>query len=151
MSIKSDLASELREAMLERDAPRRDVVRQIETEVSRRVTARGFSGEVDDALYEQVIASYVKKMSKARDEYAGFGEGGVAMAEKLGYEVEYLSRWLPKTLSEDETVVLVRAAIAELGVEGPKSAGRVIGHLMKSHRLDGALVGRIVQEELGAG
>ncbi|NIA26170.1 MAG: GatB/YqeY domain-containing protein [Gammaproteobacteria bacterium] len=153
MTIKEELASELREAMLARDARRRDVVRQIETEVTRRVTAPGFTGEADDALYEQVIASYVKKMSKARDDYAGFGERGAAMAEKLDFEVEYLSRWLPKTLSEAETVALVRAAIAELGANDPKSAGRVIGHLMKSHRdeLDGALVGRLVREELGAG
>ncbi|NOY55831.1 MAG: GatB/YqeY domain-containing protein [Actinobacteria bacterium] len=152
MSIKAELASELREAMLARDVWRRDVVRQIETEVARRITAPGFEGEADDALYAQVIASYVKKMSKARDEYAGLGERGSAMAEKLGFEVEYLSRWLPKTLSEIETVALVRAAIAELGVDDPKSAGRVIGHLMKSHRdeLDGALVGRLVRKELGS-
>ncbi|GBD84364.1 Yqey-like protein [bacterium BMS3Abin02] len=153
MSIKAELASELRAAMLARDVWRRDVVRQIETEVTRRITAPGFVGEADDALYTQVIASYVKKMSKARDEYAGLGERGSAMAEKLGFEVEYLSRWLPKTLSETETVSLVRAAIAELGADDPKSAGRVIGHLMQSHRdeLDGALVGRLVREELGAG
>jgi len=153
VSIKAELAAELREAMLARDARRRDVVRQIETEVSRRITAPGFGGKADDALYTQVIASYVKKMSKARDEYAGLGERGAAMAEKLGFEVRYLSRWLPKTLSESETSLLVRAAIAELGVDDPKSAGRVIGHLMQSHRdeLDGALVGRLVREELGAG
>lgn len=153
MSIKSELASELREAMFARDARRRDVVRQIETEVTRKVTAPGFSGEADDALYRQVITSYVKKMSKARDEYAGMGERGAAMAEKLGFEVDYLARWLPKTLSESETADLVRSAIDELGVDDPKSAGRVIGHLMKSHKdeLDGSLVGRLVREELDAG
>lgn len=153
MSIKNELAGELRAAMLARDARRRDVIRQIETEVTRKVTAPGFHGEADDGLYEQVISSYVKKMTKARDEYAALGERGEAMAEKLGFEVEYLSRWLPATRSEEETVALVREAIRELGVDDPKSAGRVIGHLMKSHRgeLDGALVGTLVRRELGAG
>jgi uncharacterized protein len=149
VSIKSELAAELKDAMLNRDAPRRDVVRQIETEVTRRVTEPGFDGEADDALYQAVIASYVKKMSKARDEYAGLGERGEAMAVKLGYEVDYLSRWIPQTLSEDETRGLVRSAIAELGDDVP--VGRVIGSLMKSHKdqLDGSLVSRIAREELG--
>ena len=149
MSIKSELAAELKDAMLNRDAPRRDVIRQIETEVTRRVTEPGFSGEADDELYRAVIAAYVKKMSKARDEYAGFGERGEAMAVKLGYEIDYLSHWLPETLSEDETRALVTSVIADLGDGVP--AGRVIGALMKAHKdqLDGSLVNRIVREELG--
>jgi uncharacterized protein YqeY len=153
VSIKTELAGELKDAMLSRDAPRRDVIRQIETEVARKVTAPGFVGEADDDLYEEVIASYVKKMSKARDEYAVLGERGRAMAVKLAFEVDYLSRWLPKTLSEEETLGLVRESISRLGVDDPKAAGRVIGHLMKSHpdQLDGAMVGRLVRNELDRG
>ena len=149
MSIKSELAAELRDAMLGRDALRRDVIRQVETEVTRKVTERGFKGEVDDELYRSVIASYVKKMSKARDEYAGLGERGEAMAKKLGFEVEYLSRWLPATLSEDDTRALVRTTIAEIG--DVSSPGMVIGRLMKEYgdQLDGSAVNRIVREELG--
>jgi len=149
VSIKSELAAELRDAMLGRDALRRDVIRQVETEVTRKVTERGFKGEVDDELYRSVIASYVKKMSKARDEYAGLGERGEAMAKKLGFEVEYLSRWLPATLSEDDTRALVRTTIAEIG--DVSSPGMVIGRLMKEYgdQLDGSAVNRIVREELG--
>jgi len=149
VSIKSELAAELRDAMLSRDALRRDVIRQVETEVTRKVTEPGFEGEADDELYRAVIGSYVKKMSKARDEYAGLGERGEAMAVKLGFEVQYLSRWLPMTLSEDDTRALVLATIAEIGdVTLP---GMVIGRLMKEHgeQLDGSVVNRIVREELG--
>jgi len=65
--------------------------------------------------------------------------------------VEYLSRWLPSKLDEAATRDLVKAAIAELGVGGDeKAAGRVIGHVMKTHGkdLDGGLVNRVVREEL---
>jgi uncharacterized protein YqeY len=113
-----------------------------------------FKGEVDDSFYQGVIASYVKKMDKSRQEYAEMGERGAQMAEKLGFEVEYLSKWLPKRLDEDETRSLVTAAIEELGVAGDdKAAGRVTGHLMKTHGadLDGGLVNRLVREELTAG
>jgi uncharacterized protein YqeY len=154
MSIKEELASELREAMKAKDGRRRDVIRQIETEVSIARSQPGFSGEVDDALYRQVIGSYVKKMEKSREEYLDIGERGEAMAAKLGFEVEYLSRWLPRKLDTEATRALVREAIAELGVAGEeKAAGRVTGHLMKGHGedLDGGLVNRLVREELSEG
>jgi uncharacterized protein YqeY len=76
------------------------------------------------------------------------------MAEKLGWEVEYLSRWLPKKLDEESTAILVRSTIEELGVAGdPKASGRVIGQIMRTHKdeVDGGLVNRLVAETLSAG
>ncbi len=154
MSIAEELAAELKDAMKTQDGPRRDVIRQVQTEAATARSAADFEGEVDDAFYERIIASYVKKMEKSRDEYAAIGERGEAMAGKLGYEVEYLARWLPKRLSEEETRSMVSAAIEELGVAGDeKAAGRVTGHLMKTHGkdLDGGLVNRLVREELTSG
>jgi uncharacterized protein len=153
MTIKEQLAEELKDAMRSKDGRRRDVIRQIETEVSRAKSDPEFSGEVDDALYQKVISSYVKKMDKSREEYEGYGERGSAMAEKLAFEVEYLNRWLPRTFDEAATRDLVSSTINELGVAGDeKAAGRVIGQLMKTHGkdLDGGLVNRITREELSA-
>lgn len=151
MTIAEQLAVELTDAMKTKDAPRRDVIRQVQTEVATARSQPDFEGPVDDAFYQKVIASYVKKMDKSRSEYADLGERGEAMAQKLAFEVEYLSRWLPQKLGEEETRALIKEAIAELGVAGAeKAAGRVTGHLMKSHGkdLDGGLVNRVVREEL---
>jgi uncharacterized protein YqeY len=150
MAIKDDLHAQLQDAMRAKDRSRMDALRSIETEVSRARSEPGFSGEVDDDLYVRVIGSYVKKMEKARAEYEQLGERGADQAGKLAFEVEYLSRWLPATLSEDETRAIVRAAIAELGADDPAMAGKVTGAVMKSGRpgLDGKLVNRIVREEL---
>jgi uncharacterized protein YqeY len=154
MSIQEELTAELRAAMKERDAARRDVIRQVQTEAAIAKSQPDFADDVDDVFYQKVIASYVKKMDKSREEYESMGERGAAMAEKLRFEVDYLSRWLPQRLGEDETRQLVRAAIDELGVSGnERAAGQVTGHLMKSRGgdLDGGLVNRLVREELTAG
>lgn len=154
MTIKSELSQELHDAMRSQDRPRRDVIRQVESEVSVAKSEPGFDGEVDDELYLRVIGAYVKRMDKARSEYVELGERGAGMAAKLGYEIEYLSRWLPSKLDEAATRDLVRSAIAELGAAGDeKAAGRVTGHLMKSRGadLDGGLVSRLVREELASG
>jgi uncharacterized protein len=152
MTIQEQLAAELKDAMKSGDGARRDVIRQVQTEAANARSDPGFSGETDDDFYRKVISSYVKKMDKARTEYLGYGERGAAMAEKLGFEVEYLKRWLPGKLDDAATRELVRTTIAELGAGGdPKAAGRVTGTLMKTRGadLDGGLVSKIVAEELG--
>ena len=154
MTIQEQLITELRSAMKEKDAPRRDVIRQVQTEVAIAKSQPDFTDEVDDAFYRKVIASYVKKMDKSREEYAALGERGEEMADKLAFEVEYLSQWLPTKLDEPQTRRLVAAAVEELGVSGDeKAAGRVTGHLMKNHGedLDGSLVIRLVRKELAGG
>ena len=50
MTIKEQLAAELKEAMLAKDARRRDVVRQVQSEVSVAISEPGFKGEADDAV-----------------------------------------------------------------------------------------------------
>jgi len=154
MTIQTQLADELKDAMKKQDKPRRDVIRQVQTEIATARSQPAFTEEIDDVFYQKVIGSYVKKMDKSRSEYADLGERGADMAAKLAFEVEYLSQWLPKKFSEEETRSLVSKAIADLGAAGDdKVPGRVIGELMKAHGkdLDGGLVNRLVREELSSG
>lgn len=153
MTIADELAAELKDAILRKDAARRDAVRAVLSEVGVARTAPGFDGNAGDEFHRAVIASYVRKMRKAVDEYQTLGGRGLAMADKLSFEVEFLSRWLPSTLDEAATAHLVDEAIATLGVSGdPAAAGRVIGTIMKAHKgeVDGGLVNRLVRERLGA-
>lgn len=150
MSIEEELTRELKDAMRSKDRPRIDVIRNINAEVDRRVKEPAFDGEADDDLYREVIEAYEKKMRKALEEYEGYGERGAAGADKLRFEVEYLQRWLPERASEEEVAAMVDEAIAELGVDDPKMAGRVTGWVMQRHdNVDGALVNRLARERLG--
>ena len=155
MSIKNELRSELVDAMKSGDRGRRDAIRSVQAEIQRRRTAPGFSGTgEDDDFYQQVIGGYVKKMRKAAAEYADLGGRGKDMSQKLSFEAEYLSRWLPVRLGEEQSRRLVRETVALLGVAGqPRAQGRVMGHIMKAHRqeVDGGLISRMVAEELASG
>ena len=134
---------------------RRDAIRSVQAEIQTRRTAPGFSGTgEDDDFYQQVIGGYVKKMRKAAAEYADLGERGKDMSQKLSFEAEYLSRWLPARLGEEQSRRLVRETVALLGVAGqPRAQGKVMGHIMKAHRqeVDGGLISRMVAEELASG
>lgn len=150
MSIQEQLRAELKAATLERDQPRLNVIRAIETEIKMARTAKGFEGEVDDALYLKVIQSYSKKMQKAHAEYEKAGARGRELADTLAYEVKYLSQWLPQKLDEEATLALVLTTIAELGVSDPKQTGRVMGTIMKTHGkdVDGGLVSKLLAQQL---
>lgn len=153
MSIHDQLVEDLKDAMRAQDKRRLDVIRQIESEASRARAEKGFSGDPKgDQLYGEVISAYIKKMDKAREEFIAAGERGAAQAAKLAYEIDYLDRWAPKSLSEDETREVVRVAILELKADDPKKMGQVIGHIMKNGPagLDGSVVSRLVREALGA-
>jgi uncharacterized protein YqeY len=151
MNIATELAAELKDAMLKKDARRRDVVRQVQTEITLARSEPGYDASKDDAVVQGVIESYSKRMKKSIAEYEGYGERGADMADKLKFEVDYLSRWMPQKLDEAATRALIQAKIAELGVAGDeKAAGRVTGTIMKDHKdeVDGALVNRLVRELL---
>ena len=151
MTIQEQLAAEQKAAMKSGDRATLNVIRQIQSEVSVAKAAPGFDREVDDDLYLATIATYVKRMSKARSEYEALGERGREQAEKLAFEIDYLAAYLPQKLDEAATSDLVDQTIADLGATDPKMTGQVIGAVMKSGEdVDGALVARLVKEALAA-
>jgi hypothetical protein len=150
MSIEADLRAQLTAALKAKDLPTANVIRMLNTKVMERRTAKGFTGEVDDALYLDVIAAYKKMIDKAMEPYRDAGERGAGHLAELTLEAEFCARFLPEQLGEEATRAAVRAAIAEAGATDPKMAGRVIGMVMKAHKdvADAGLVRKLVAEEL---
>lgn len=150
MPIEQELRALLTEAMKHKDTRTLNVVRMLNTKVMERRTAKGFTGQVDDALYLDVIGAYKKAMMKAREEFLAVGERGKEQAEELGWEIEFCDRFLPKGISADELRAAVKAAIATLGAKDPKMAGRVVGEVMKQHKgkVEAAEVKKVAEEEL---
>ena len=149
MTIVEQLKQDQIDAMRSRDKATLNAIRSVQAEVATAKAAPGFSGEVDDDLYVRTIATYVKQITKSRVEYEAMGERGADQAALLAFEIDYLDRYLPKTLDEAATREMVAAAIADMGADESTPAGKVIGAVMRSgESLDGALVNKIVTEEL---
>ena len=100
MALADDLSAALKEAMKAKDKPKLDAIRQIQTEIAKKKAEKG--EEVNDELVLGVISSYVKKMTKAVEEYQSLGEKGVDMANKIQFEIDFLSTYLPEQLSDEE-------------------------------------------------
>ena len=89
MSIEQQLTDALTQAIRAKDIRTADVVRMLKTRLQERRTAKGFAGQVDDALVLDVIAAYRKQLQKALAEYDKLGERGAAQAAQLRFEIEF--------------------------------------------------------------
>ena len=147
MAITDDLSDALKEAMKAKDKPKLDAIRQIQTEVAKKKAEKG--EEATDELVLGVISSYVKKMTKAVEEYQSLGDRGLEMAEKIQFEIDFLSGWLPEQLSEEEVVIIIDEVLAEIGDVDMSQMGKIIGFVMaKADGLDGSVVSKLVREKI---
>jgi uncharacterized protein len=153
MSIETQIGDQLKEAMRQKDQQTADCIRMIKTKHMERRTAAGFKGPLDDSLWLEVISAYQKQVRKARDEYAALGEKGTSFLPQLDFEIEFCSRFLPKTAGEDEVRAVVKETVARMGVTDPRQAGKVMGEIMKTRKglFDPQMVKRLVEETIAAG
>jgi len=150
MSLEQTLNETLTRAIRDKDQRTADIIRMIKSRIGERRTAKGFSGQVDDALVLDVIGAYRKSLQKALPDYEAAGERGRAQAEQLRHEIEYLERWLPRGLDAAALRALVRERLTALNVTDVKQVGRLVGDVMKTHKgqVEAADVKRVAEELL---
>ena len=150
MALEQDLNDRLTRAIKDKDMRTADVVRMIKSRLQERRTAKGFSGQVDDALVLDVIGSYRKQLQKALAEFEKVGERGAAQVVQLRFEIALCEGYLPKGLDDAALRALVRERVQALGVADPKQIGRLVGDVMKTHKgqVEAADVKRIAEELL---
>ena len=150
MPLATQLDDTLKAAIKEKDARTSNVVRMLKTRLAERTSAKGFSGEVDDALVRDVIGAYRKQLQKALAEYDKVGDRGAHQAEELKFEIAFCERFLPKGMDESALRDLVRERIAALSVTDPKQVGKLVGDVMKSHKgqVEAGDVKRVAEELL---
>jgi len=150
MSLEQTLTDTLTQAIRAKDSRVADVVRMLKSRITERRTAKGFTGEVDDALVLDVIGAYRKSLQKALPDYEKAGERGQAQAAQLRFEIEFCERFLPRGLDDAALRALVRERLSALAITDAKQVGRLLGDIMKTHKgqVEAADVKRIAEELL---
>ena len=150
MALEQELTNRLTQAIKAKDGRTADVVRMLKTRLQERRTAKGFSGQIDDALVLEVIGAYRKQLQKAIAEYDKLGERGAVLAAQLRFEQEFCEGYLPKGMDEAAARALVEERLVALGITDAKQVGRLIGDIMKTHKgqVEAADVKRIAEELL---
>ena len=123
MSSQERLTSEIKSAMLAKDADRLTALRMLKSAVGYVQIERK-----TDALTEaDFIAVVQKEIKKRRDSIEQFEKGGrPELAAKEKKEIEALETFLPKAFSPEELDQLINQSIRELGATAKKDMGPVI-------------------------
>ena len=146
MSRITEIEEEIKEAMMARDAERRDALRLIVNAL------KNSEKELQRPLSEDEERQVLQRERKKRVEAAeAFRSGGrEAQAESEERELAVLEEFMPPPLSEEEIEDIVDDAIAEVGATSMADLGRVMADVMPqtAGRADGSVVSQIVREKL---
>ena len=132
--------------MLDKDNFVRDTLRLFMAEVQRFEIDN--KEEVDDAKAVQIINKMIKQRNDSISQFRNGGRDD--LADKEQSEVDVLSKYKPEQLSEEDVVVKVKEAIAEVNASSMADMGKVMGILKSTlaGTADMGMVSNIVKNEL---
>ena len=131
--IRDDIKAAQVAAMKAGDKESRAAISLIQAAIKNRdIELRTGDAPADD---DMVVIEVLQKMVKQRREsIAMYEQGGrQERADAEQAEVAVIERFLPQTLTEDETKAAIEAIKAEIGASGMKDMGRVMAELKARH------------------
>jgi len=150
LSLKERLVEDMKVAMKakEEGKVRLSVIRMARAAIKNAEIEKQM--EFNDAQVIEVLAKEVKQRRDAIVEFSKANRPDKVKA--LEEEISVLMEYLPQQLSEGEIRQLAQEIIAEVGAQGPKDLGKVMGKITPKTkgRADGKLVNQIVRELLGS-
>ena len=147
MTLRSQIAEDMKTAMRARDTARLAAIRLLLAAIKQREVDE--RRELPDA---DVLAVIEKMVKQRRDSIAQFTAGNRMdlVATEQG-ELDVLQAYQPQQLSEAAIDAAVAAAIASTGATGPAGMGKVMAELKAKYagQMDLAKAGGIVKGLLG--
>lgn len=144
MSLKEQLAADLKSAMKEKDVVRKNVVQLVragvlQIEKDKQVT-------LDDEGVLDVIAKQLKQRRDSLPDYEKSGRDD--LIAELKAEMDVLIKYLPAQLSEDELREIIAEAVKATGANSMKDMGKIMAAVSPKTkgRADGKMINQIYKE-----
>jgi uncharacterized protein YqeY len=150
MSLKDQLADDLKAALRAKDEARLRTIRTLRAALLEKEIAER-QGGVAHLTPEQELAVVQKQAKQRRDAIAQFQAAGRDdLVAKEQAELTILETYLPQQLDETHLRKVLQALIATTGVASLKEMGKVMGPAMQQLRgqADGKRIQELVRELL---
>ncbi len=150
MSLRKKIDDMLNEALKAKDKNTYPTLRLIVSAIKDAEIAGRSKGQKE--IKDSDIISLLKKMIKQRNEscevYKNAGRNELLESEKK--EIDVISKFLPKQLSDEETKQICQEVIKTTGASSMKDMGKIMGALKSKHAesLDFSKVSVILKELL---
>ncbi len=134
LTLKEQIDSNIKAAMLSKDTATRDLLRVIKAEISREEAGLK---EYKDEDVIRVIKKSIKNLE-------------VMNTDEARAEIKILEQYIPEQLGEKQITTLVAGLISETGAAGMKEMGKTIAAFNAKYpgQADGKLVSEIVKKLL---
>ena len=144
MEMFDRISHDIKEAMKAKDKVRLETLRNIKKVFLEAKTAPGANDTLTDDAAMKIMQKLVKQGKDSATLYTEQGRADLAEAELA--QVAVIETYLPKQMSAEELEVALKAIIAEVGAEGPKDMGKVMGTATK--KLAGLAEGRAISAKV---
>ena len=150
MSLKQQIESKLNEALKAKDKNTYPTLRLVVSAIKDAEIAGRSKGQKE--IVDSDITGILKKMIKQRNESCEVYKkaGRKELLESETREIEVISIFLPKQLSEEETKKICQETVKTVGATSMKDMGKVMGALKSKHAdtIDFSKVSSIIKELL---
>ena len=147
--LRDEISNAMKGAMKARDEKKVSTLRMVNAAIKNAdIEARG---QGKDPLDDGAVLGLLQKMIKQRQEsvelYDKGGRPDLASAERA--EIEIITGYLPKQMSDAEMTAAIEAAIKETGAASMKDMGKVVGVLRGKFKIQikGLIVRPLHHEE----
>jgi uncharacterized protein YqeY len=148
MSLKASVESEIKKAMLAKDKDRLRALRAIKSLILLEETKGGAASEISEEDELKLLTKAAKQRKDSADIYKQQNREDLFAVEMA--ELKIINEFLPKQLSEEELEAELKKIIAEVGAEGPRDMGKVMGAATKAlaGKADGKMISQMVKSFL---
>ena len=144
MDMFERISNDIKEAMKAKDKVRLETLRNIKKVFLEAKTAPGANDTLTDDAAMKIMQKLVKQGKDSATLYTEQGRADLAEAELA--QVAVIETYLPKQMSAEELEAALKAIITEVGAEGPKDMGKVMGTATK--KLAGLAEGRAISAKV---
>ncbi len=129
LTLKERLDADFKEAMKNKEKVRKDTINFVRAAIKQyEVDNRE---EIDDAGITAILAKQVKMRKDALADFESAGR--TDLLNDYNKEIEVLNGYLPRQLTDDEIMCIVRETAGDMGIEagsGRASMGKLMGPVM---------------------
>ena len=147
MSLQKQIMDKLKEAMKAKDTVALTALRALKSAFMLANTETG-GGEISEADEFKIIQKQVKQRKDSAAVFSEQGREDLAAPELA--EAIVLEQFLPEALSDEEIEKVVKEVITNVGAEGMKDMGKVMGMVSKklAGQADGKTISTLVKKNL---
>ena len=149
MPLKQLIESKLNEALKAKDKNTYPTLRLVVSAVKdAEIAGRSKGKEVTDSDVTVILKKMIKQRNESCEVYKKAGRKELLESETR--EIEVISTFLPKQLSEEETKKICKETVKSVGATSMKDMGKVMGALKSKHAdtIDFSKVSLIIKELL---